>query len=238
MIEIKLTGKVNGEKEVQRMFALFPKEMLHTVRGWLSMIRTRYVGSKIAKKDGSYPKWLMGRRRRNRPGTWGKQAALSFRGFVGGNSIKNVHLTMGIPQKHKSGFVRGLEGMANGGYTIRSSRFMPIPIYQNLAARGITSRTRGAFSGMNASDSLIAVRGKHTAGRVLWIDRDAIEQGADLEDSVLFVGQKTTRVGAFQFKFEEKFASIMPRMIELGQKRIDRTIRSIERGYKTTRSGG
>jgi hypothetical protein len=230
MIEIKLTGKVNGENEVARMLGAFPKEMLQTVRGWMSLIRGRFVGNK--KRTGSYTKWLQGRRRKNRPGTWGKQAALAFRGFVRGSDLKNVHLSVGIPQGNKSGFVRGLEGMASGGYSIRSASYMPIPVYQNLAARGITSRTRKAFNAMNSADSLIPIRGKHTAGRVLWVDKNAIEQGEDLEGAVMFVGQKTTHVRAFQFQFEEKFRAIMPRMVALGQSRIDRTIRSIQKGYR------
>lgn len=240
MIEVELKGKVRGDKEVAAMFARFPVEMTRAVRGWFWMVRDRFVGRKKGKKQtaktGSYVSWLMGRRRRNRPGTWGKQAASAFRGFVTGGTAtnanpKNVHLTVGIPQGHQTGFVRGLEGMSRGGYSIRSSNFMPIPIYQNLAGAGITSRTYRAFRSMNASDRLIAIRGKHTAGRVLWVDREAIEQGSDLDDATMYVGQKTTRVGAFQFQFEEKFRAILPRMIELGQKRIDRRIRDLERGY-------
>ena len=227
-MQVKITGKIYGARKIAAMFHYAPEVMTATVRRWFYSIRKKFVGKK-GGKAGSYVRWLMRRKLKGRPGTWSKQAAGMFKGFVKArNRLEAMALVMGIPQQHQSGFVRGIEGRQAGGYPITSSKFMPVPIIDRLAAMGITDRYYKHFTGMIDSDEIVSIR---EGGKVLYVHQPTIEEGGDIYDATVYVGAKRVNIPGFDFQFESKFMRILPREIEYGQKRIDRTIRGLEKGY-------
>lgn len=234
---IKLTGKVHGAAEIRRMFAVAPDVMTTTVRRWFYSIRKKFVGKK-GEKPGRYPRWLSRKRLRGRAGQWSTQAAGAFKGFMrAGSRIESMTLVMGVPQNHQSGFVRGLEKMNSGGGSISSSKYMPIPNYENL---GSTKRAHARFKSMAANNQLTPIKTRGGAG-IMWVDTQKMEdawgndEGVDIEDMIMFFGTKKINIPGVDFQFESKFKTFLPREIQYGQRRIDRAIRSIEKGYSKAR---
>jgi hypothetical protein len=234
---IKLTGKIRGAAEVRRMFAIAPELMTTTVRMWFYSIRKKFVGKK-GGKPGSYPRWLARKRLKGRDGSWSAQAAGAFKGFLRAyNRIEAMTLVMGVPQKHQKGFVRGLEMMNSGGGSVTSSKYMPIPNYKNL---GSGKKAYSRFRSMCAANDLVPIRTRGGAG-LMWVDKQQMEDswgnddGVGVEDMIMFYGAKKIKIPGKDLQFESKFHAFLQREIKYGQTRIDRTIRSIQKGYSKAR---
>jgi len=227
MISIDVLGSLKNQHEIKVFFNAFPDAMTETMRRWLFRVKKRYVGN--SKKDGSYVSWLKRKKLKGRPGRWSKEAAGSFKGFVKNpKNIDNMKLIMGIPEKSDSSFVQGLHMMSTGGGSITSSKYMPIPMKKNLARKNIINKFYKNFKEKVSGEDLQYMQ---NGSRVYWFDPDIIEEGGDLYDATMYLGLKKVTLPNINFKFEEKFLSLWPRMVELGNKRFERKIRSIKKGF-------
>jgi hypothetical protein len=201
-----------------------PRAVYGTMRHWMYRVRLKYVGGK-KKSAGIYTNYLARRRLRGRDGTWSKRAAGAFKGKLKASRRhrpSDLILSMGLPTRSKrpegQGFIDGLRMLATGG-TIKSHKFMPIPVYKNTNGK--------RFADYAGGDQLVAARKN---GQVYWLLDDVIESGGDFDDALAFVGVKRVTVKRFDYKFVEKFRKQLPLRIRQGQHMIQRLARGIERG--------
>ena len=212
-------GKMRGNYAVSKMLTEAPERFRRTLLKWLLQERDSFVGNK--KKDGVFRRKLM-RRTSSRGWPWEARVARVFRGEVENDrQINDMRLHMGAGLKGERPFVRGLRTIAYGG-TITSPVFMPIPIYGHLKSKAAAYRQ---FRQMNEADQLVAIR---TGGKVLWVDKEKIEQGADVHQAALFVGVKRIDIKP-HFNFDQDWANRVPQVVNRGQKALDRATKRAER---------
>jgi len=232
MSEFKLEGNVFGADKVEQWLGEAPKAIHNGVAKWLFAERNKYVGNRKRNKTGVFTRAMLKRQHSTRRGgTWSPSAALMFKGFMKyeiNPEAYNLTLKMGLLSKKKSGFVEGMRQMQDG-YTRSSSKFMPVPVYQNLQAIGYDRSYYATFKYLMDSDQLVMVRQK---GYALYIHKPTIESGGDMYDATMFVGYRRISVKPQKFKFEEKWEKRMPAVMNRGRKTMDRTItRLMKKGY-------
>ena len=238
-----LKGKITGDKRVIKAINVMPKDFIRNLGAWLYNEKGRFLGDKGYKgkkfKSG-YKISLRKKRLKRREGTWAKQVAGLFSGKIStAKRVNDLSLTMGVlGRKHQ--LKRAMELLSTGG-TITSSSEMPIPMYKNLAALNY----RGPFSGGNVNSGLkskafakFADAGKLTAlkkeGKTYYFNKEAKKnnRGRFSRSDLLFIGVHGITVRktlTARFDFEAQFNKKKARMIDRGQKAIDRAVKQVER---------
>jgi hypothetical protein len=208
-----------------------PERIFGVVRKRLYIERNKFVGKKKSGLSGSFTRSVLRYRRRGREGTMPLQVAGMFRGFLKTPEYfgeQEMALRLGILSKRPKPFVRGLIELQHGDTTHTSGKFMPVPVYDNLAKLGITSKFGRTFRQMIESDRLVSIR---TGGQVLWIDKEQIEAGANIAEATLFVGTKRVTARRMNFGFIEKFITQWPAWQTRMKNAVDREISNINKGY-------
>lgn len=219
------------EDRVSYGLGLAPERITATVRKRLFVERNRFVGKGISRV-GSFTRRVLNLRRRSRPGKMPVTVARMWRGMMhipNAKSIDGMTMQMGIIKSTTRPFVRGLIGMQEG-YSQTSSKFMPVPVYDNLAKAGIVKGFSKAFKSMAAGDELITIR---TGGQVLFVSKEMIERGASVHEATLFVGTKRVTVRPVNFGFMDKWNATWPGVQKRMGNAIKKEIRDIEKGYRT-----
>jgi len=236
---IDVSAEIKGADQVKHWLEKSPRYMTTEARRWFFDIRKRYVGIQNKKRLGTYTNWLKSKGlkyARGIGGTWSNPAVSAFKGFVRGSAgTGNMSLTMGTPPDSRSGFARGLENRATGNYNITSGQYMPVPMYKNLIRYGYTKNFRSLirrFIGMNFSASGLAPFFPiKKNGVIFFVSRTAYKSGATLKRATFFKLTKSVVHPYLNFQFESKFEKQWPKYLQLGEKRMERAMRSLELGY-------
>ena len=225
----QIKGRVIGDRKLRVALATAPGKYRTGLFSWLMGERKKFVGDKGA--DGVFRKKL--RRKISKRGKpWELRIIRNFKGYISGeNQIDSMRLTMGLPDSKKKIF-EGLRMLGTGG-TITSSKFMIVPIWENLRKIGITGAAHRHFKemmshrfgrgpGRGGLKQLLYVR---EGGRMYFFDADQPGVG----DGLLYIGVKRVVVKR-QFNFEGDWDRRIPKVLIRGQKRVDRTTKQIEKG--------
>ena len=234
-MQVKITGKRTGDEKISYMLGYASIAMLNTTRAWMGATRTKFVGKGRSGEHGAYVKWLRNRSLRGRKGQkWLNSAASVFKGWVQphANKISDLKMTLGSPQQQPNKFAKGLEMMSNGGGTVHGNKYMPIPIWKNLARKSATRYQYQYFKALIGSGRALTKRSKN--GNLLVYAYDGSSISPDEMKKPLFVLKKTARIPRYDFRFQEMFMQKWPTYVRFGQGKMDQMIRGIERGYLST----
>jgi hypothetical protein len=227
-----------GKDKIDMLLRYAPKAMTRTIYSWLRAEQAAFVG-----KRGSFTKEIQTKKRKYRPGNWGRYVSRSFIGHVYDSSDLNkmrLHMGYDDAKLKKMPFI---EALGKGGtITPKNAAWLIIPFYKNLLSAGLFGR-RGA-AGKNSWGKLLGELSR--AGQIqmirkggrLFVFGDAPDKGGShktrhmhtLDRKLLFVGVRRSRVPQ-QFDFQGAWASRQAGLTERGDVRIARTIRALERGY-------
>lgn len=221
-----IRGKINGEKQVSFMLGYAGKRIMSSLRGWMRRERARFVGVKRRNKLGTFTRSVARRKLRGRSGTYSKRVVRAFGGVVTGSRTGNNELRMGLLGR-VTGFRKGIEDLQTG-YTRRSSRFMPIPVVDNLEKIGVTKNYSQTLHSMIASDEIVTIR---TGGVLLFVSQELIDSGSNVHEATVYIGTKRTRVKRVNFGMVEKWAKAQAGVTKRGRNAVDRVIRGINKGY-------
>ena len=208
-------------------FRKAPEVFADAVDFWLNKERVAFLG-KSTKKDTSSTKGIRGKLlhkplfggaglRGNSQG-WSPQVVGQFKSFKKEKDSLNVSLTMEFARGPLEPAMQLLE---TGG-AISSSKFMPIPMYRNLAQIGITKRYYKEFQERAAAGQLIPIHPKGDSDTLLWFYN---RFGKKI---LAFVGKKNLRVHK-QFDFHRTWETRLTSVMQRGQKAMDTATRKVER---------
>jgi hypothetical protein len=108
------------------------------------------------------------------------------------------------------------------GGDISSDKFMPMPMYRNLANIGIATNRHGAFKEMAAAGELTPIKPKGDPDTLLWFYNKGGYR------SLAFVGKKNIHVKK-QFDFHATWARRLMSVMQRGQKAADTATRKVEK---------
>jgi len=224
------TRMINGDKFVYWLNRC-PRYMHQEARKWFLDIRKRFVGTQKTSRSGTYTRWLKSKNAIYAKGLgikWSEAAATTFKGFVkGGEEVGNVTLRMGVPPNQKSKFVQGMEKRQAGNYNITSNNWMPVPNYKNMNAFGYKTFRHQIRLLRNSNDLFTIRRGSV----IFYISKRAVKGGSTLKKATLFKLTKSVVEPHMDFQFESKFGNEFPRYMQLGENRLKRAARALEKGY-------
>jgi hypothetical protein len=246
-MDLGITGKVNGAADVARLMSIAPGLYMRYLRAWLVDERARFLGGKDSKRQQrpGYRGALAAKRHAwRRGGTWSKRITNLFKGYVNGTALDNLQLRMGLGLGHPNKLTRALELMATGG-TTSSNKYMPVPMYANLAKAGYTgpwhegSAKTGlrslAFKNLMAAGRLVMVPHGDTE---LFFDKDqARRRGSGYKrGSLLFMGVKGIKIRsqlAGRFDFYGRWATAAQTVQGRGEGVVDRATKAAMAGRTT-----
>ena len=212
MIEIKTT--LTGGQYIKSMFQLAPEKFLQATRGWLFSEKKKFIGDE--KTDGSFRRSVMNKKRSGRSGTWPKNVAKLFKGYVTGtNNIGTLKLTMGIAMNNPSVFTQAIAGMQDG-YSVSSPNFMIQPIWKNLEQKGIFKKQHAAFKEMLAAGELEIINAR---GRLMIFEKYG-------RGTLLWRGVKNITVPK-KIDFYEKWNNTIPAVTNRGQVAVDNVVKKM-----------
>jgi len=173
---LKLEGRLYGLKEIQTMYAAAPGAFFKAIRHRMYSERKRYIGTRGF--EGKFRKKILAKKHSGtgafkRDGTWPRNVAAAFKGYLRGDkAINTMEMHMGTGLLHPTRFSRGL-AMMDQGYTgdrtiSGNGKNMPLPVYKNLMNfyPGAMSR---AFRDMSKKNELVPV----TKGtKIYWFFND------------------------------------------------------------------
>jgi hypothetical protein len=235
MLEIK--GRLRGEREVQRALHAALRVFLRFFKAWLRDERARFVGgpdSRGRKRQG-FRDILARRRLKSRQGTWSRQMAHLFKGYVeDAKRIEDLLFKAGVGLRSQHQMIRALWRLQEGG-TIRSQKQMPVPVYRNLALRmGIRSgfHKAKAFRRLARKGQLVGIK---EGGRVYYFDPESKRKSGRgfLKSGLLFVGLFGIRVPKMfvgRYDFYARWNRMLPAMLNRGQGVADRAATAVDRG--------
>lgn len=236
-----ITLETIGEEKIAYLLRMAPETFTRQVKLWMWREKVAFVGS--AKKDGKFTKEILNKPRKYRDGNWTRFVARAFTGVVDNESNLNaMQLRMGITREERKKDLPYLESLGFGATNKPVKKdWLMIPNYKNIFAAGLYGRY-GARGKNNFSKLLANLYDKHISpvlyhGKLL-IFGDFPDQGGShvlrhqrtMDRKLLFTGVKNTRMEG-QFNFEASWNKRLPAIVKHGTTMIERTVRSLERGY-------
>ena len=228
-----LTGKLKGDREITRALGMAPGVFVRFLSAWLADERARFVGGKNSKgvSRPGYRNLLSNRRLRNREGTWARQIAHLFKGYVTNDgTLKSLSMRAGVGLRHPNKMTRAMEMLATGG-TVGGPKEMPVPVYRNLARRGITKGFSNAkvFKRLLAAGELIGIRS--VSGNTLYFDKNNLtKRGKPRKAGLLFIGMHSITIPALltgRYDFEERWNKMIPAIMQRGRGVTDRAAAAV-----------
>lgn len=239
--------KIGNEKEVRQLLAGAPGAFRNAFRILLYQERKRYIGNK--KKDGKFRKQLL-RKRLNgrgpfgRKGTWPKNVAKAFKGYVfNKKTLDNMTLRMGAGLNNPSKFMLGLRKMDEaykGSRSITSSKQMPIPLYRNIK-KVYSGDASTVFKNLSKAGKLQPV---NIGNRTFWFHKDLkyktrgkgdrSKRGKFKKSALMFIGAREVKIKP-QFNFEGMLEAEKPKIVNRARRAVKQTVRRLNRGM--VRSG-
>lgn len=248
MTTFRIEGKKKGFKEVEAGINRAPKIYFHHLRRWMEEERAIMLGSKSSdkKKRRGYrdilankPRSKFGMQTR---GKWSKRVANLFKGGVPYvNRIGDLQLSMGLISKSQHQLIQALKLLNKGGVS-RSSKFMPIPIYRNLAKRGydgpwhrgsvksgLKSKAFGFFQRIKFAGERRPVRIK-SGNKILYFDPESKRKRGNgyKRSGLLFIGMKRIQVQrqlTGKYDFNQRWNRQKTKVVVRGQRFVDRATR-------------
>lgn len=223
------------DDRVSYALGLMPERLGATIRKRWYAEKKRYVGKKRGYHLGKFTKALMRRKRKSGKGKFSITTARMFSGMMRTKADKNKPLN-NVMEMGLIGDNKWQKAMINlqEGYTRSSSKFIPLPEYDNLADIGITSGYYTEFKRMAANNELFSIR---AGGQLIWVHKDTLKQTNDIKRSIMFIGSKRIRIHGQNWGFIKGFETEWPRVQERLMKAIERDIRAIEKKYVSTTYG-
>ncbi len=214
---------------ISKALEIAPQRITSVIRKRFSAERNRFVGNRRKGKAGAFTRRVLALPLRNRPGTMPMKIAGRFRGFVQSPTEDSgeISLRMGILSPSPKPFIQGVVQLQSG-YSRTSGKYMPLPVYSNLAKQGVTKNYQKTFAQMMQNDELQPIK---LGGKVLFVNKEMLRGGADVDDATMFIGVKRVSVPGYDFKFYQRFLQAYPAMQVRLKNAIDREIAAINRGY-------
>jgi hypothetical protein len=198
-------------------FQKAPQVFAKQLEIWLRKERKSFLGGTQQGHDGRGVRGkLFNKKLFGRPGTWSPQVAGQLKSFIKDRGTLGVKMTMGIVQDNP--LTKAMELLEKGG-SITSDKYMPIPVYRNLAQVGVVKNAYGAFKERADAGQLTPIK---QGDRVLWFYN---RNGFRL---LLFVGQKHLTVKK-QFDFIKAWKNREPSVIRRGQLAADTATKQVEK---------
>lgn len=217
---LAIAGKVTGVREVSRAMGLAPHTFHISLISGMLAERNYFVGGKHrgVQVDGIFRRKLL-RKKNVRGGTWPTKVVRIFRGELqSGKQIDGMKLVMGAGIRKTSEFVKLIEFLGKGG-TVTNSKYMPIPIYENMPPG--TRHPYLLFRRLIHDDQLYSI--KQGGGRLIWFSPTV---GPQDPFNVLFIGVKRIDIKR-QFDFAGDWRRREPKAVERLKKIIDRAVGKI-----------
>jgi hypothetical protein len=189
---------------------------------WERKERKSFLGGPVKGGSGDgkgFRGKLLNKKLVGRPGSWSPAVAGQFKSYMQGRGTLGVKVTMGIVQDNP--LTKGLELLEKGG-TISSDKYMPVPVYRNLAQVGVVRDAYGAFKERSEAGQLTGI---NQGNRMLWFYN---RNGHRL---LLFVGKKQMKVKK-QFTFTRAWQQREPSVIRRGQLAADKATKQVEKMIK------
>ena len=212
----------------QRAPAIFADEIDY----WFNKERLSFLGARKQATTGIKGK-LLHKERWGRGGGWSPGIAGQFISQKSRYGQVDESLSMGLSPRSK--FEDALELLERGG-NVKSDKFMPIPVWENLRKSGVMinqdvhfntkESARSAFKEMSEANSLFAIRGK--SGTLLWLSKIWGDwTSRSRRPLLLFVGKKSIRVRK-QYDFTKTWLRRYPQTMRRGEMAIFRATRKVE----------
>jgi hypothetical protein len=206
---------------------VFAEELAH----WQNKERVAFLGREVKKQESggsSIRGFLMGKSRFGRPGAWSHSIVGQFVSYTQDKGTLHPRMTMEFARK--SPLIEAMEMEESGG-GVTSGRFMPVPIFQNLAQIGVVRAFYRKFQEMAHDEQLIPV---HPSGRpdlLYWFYK---RNGHNMP---LFVGRKSSTIKK-QFDFHRAWDRRASKAVARGEQAIYRATRRVERMIKEGNANG
>lgn len=252
MTTFTIEGKVKGQQEISRNINRYPKIYFFQLRSWMEDERAIMLGSKPSdkKKRRGYRDILANKRLSNRPQKWQKWSKRVTNLFKGSlpyvDKIGDLELSMGLISRSNHQLIKAIKLLNKGGYST-SSKFMPVPIYKNLAKvgyegpwhignvkSGLKSKAFRAFNRVHfAGEGKRLVRIK-SGGRILYFDRKSFSKRkkAFKRSGLLFIGMKRIQIKRHltgKYDFNQRWNRQKVKTIVRGQRSVDKATRMANR---------
>lgn len=212
-----IEAEIKGEEKLKYLFKIAPETFRRQSELWLWREKVAFVGS--SKKDGKFTKELLNKPRKYRSGNYSRFVARSFTGVIDNKTNLNaMRLRMGIVRDNQKKSLPYLESLGFGGIsTPKSKSWLMVPNYKNLADLGYKHEAMGKLLA-NLYDRVNPVL--HN-GKLLVFDENK---------KLLFTGVKSRQMQR-QFNFDASWNKRTASVVKHGNTMIERTVRSLERGY-------
>lgn len=209
--------ETKGEEKLAYLFRMAPETFRRQFELWLWREKVAFVGS--SKKDGKFTKELLNKPRKYRSGNYARFVARAFTGVVENKTnLDAMRLRMGIVRPGQQKNLPYLESLGFGGISVpRNKSWLMVPNYKNLSDLGYKYEAMGKLLA-NLYDRVHPVL--HN-GKLLVFDDNR---------KLLFTGIKTRQMTR-QFNLEASWSKRAASVQKHGNTMIERTVRSLERGY-------
>jgi len=232
---VELIGSVKGEKEIRQMYAAAPHVYFRFMLAGFQDERARIVGGPNSKGKNlkGFKGILTGKKRKGREGTWAPQIAGLFKGYIKGQTVGSLKAVMGAGLGSRNQMTKALEMLQTGG-TITSGKMMPVPVYKNLAAIGVSKgfHKAKAFKRLARQERFDVVK---KGNKTYFFDKlKRLPSGeGHSDDALLFVGTHTIRVGRAlkgRYDFLARFDRMLPAIGNRLQRVVDRATVAAQKG--------
>jgi hypothetical protein len=221
----------------QRAPAVFADEIDH----WFNKERLSFLGARRNAKGGIKGK-LLHKERWGRGGGWSPSIVGQFTSSKTYQGQIDASMSMGFAPGSK--LEDAMELLEKGG-TISSSKFMPIPVWENLQKAGVMTNqdvrssvkesAHHAFKEMSEGNSLFSIPGR--GGTILWLSKVFGDWNSrSRRPLLLFIGKKSIRVRK-QFDFTRTWLKRYPKVMRRGEMSIYRATRKVEALIKQGKLG-
>ena len=219
------------------------------LRRWLTSERAKIVGT--PRSTRGYKKILANKKLRKRSGRWSRKVTGLFKGYIPRvKRLGDLSLTMGIlgrGAKHQ--LRRAMELLQTGG-AISNRKYMPVPVYKNLARIGYTgpwakgdvhtglkSKAFSVFNQVQFAEEGKRLVGIKSGGKMLYFDtRERKKRGEGfLKRGLMFIGLHGVRVKrqfSGRYDLYARFDRMLPAAIKRGQTAVDRATAKVQRKMK------
>jgi len=241
---VVVSGKLIGGRELASSMKYYPRIYLAVMSNWMRDERARFLGgpnSKGVRKRG-FRDILESKPKKGRGKGSSSQITGLFKGYMPKVSkMDDLRVSMGILGLSRHQLRRAMELFETGG-TISSSKMMPVPMYKNLAKIGYTGpwSMGNVHSGMKSKafakfandERLVMIKGGDAK---LFFDKKSRQKdGKFLKSGLLFMGVHSVKISkqfTGRYDFYGRFDKMTPKIVERGQKAVDRASRKVAKKY-------
>ena len=202
-------------------FRKAPDVFADEIDHWFNKERLSFLGAKKNATSGIKGK-LLSKQRWGQGGGWSPSIVGQFKSAKNHPGQLQASMSMGFAPG--SPLEDAMELLEKGG-TVKSNKFMPIPVWGNLKQLGIEKGAHATFDEMSAANSMFAIKGR--GGSILWLSKVFGNSQKGYKPLLLFVGMKQLKIKK-QFDFHRAWERRYPKVIRRGEMAIFRATRKVE----------